>query len=381
MDKPIPIVPKDSVIVLDPATANSGGHVITHHMAPGAKFSFSDNPDHPLVVSGQFENGSLMLVHAAHGRGPEQFWNFRGWEEAGLLMLQQGRQCAASIAEDFRKGVIHDLRELGGSAPHQTAVICGSGPSLTSFPIQKAKDAGCVIFAVNKAVQYVREKGLLDYAVVVDPLVPFDWAADDALPGSVICSMVASYVFRGRFKQQWAFSCPEGVWASKARETQIGKLTQIELPNLHWINSGLTATFAAMEVCWHMGFKNIVLAGQDFACPGWRKDYETVIPVGAMADKASGWYIEMMKNEKGEVVKMMPTSANMARNACNIRVKTMLLEEEGIKVYNASPEGILNLPRTGTAEQVLAEIAKPVEIKEMPPRPEGSPLHFSPLEV
>ena len=374
------IIPDDAPIALDPHTASAGGHVVVHHMAPGTEFAFAGNSEHPLIVSGQFEEGGLMLVHGRHGRGPDKFWSFNGWDGAGPLMLHQGRQAAASIAEDFRKGVIHDLRVLGGHCPNQTAVICGSGPSLTDFPLEKAREAGWSIFAVNKAVLHVREKGLLDYAVVVDPVVPFDWAGSDNLPGSVICSMVASHVFRSRYKTQYAFSCPEGIWAAKQRETNIGKLSTIEIPDLHWINSGLTATFAAMEVCWHMGFKNIVLTGQDFSCPNWRKDYDTLLPIESMVNNKSGWYVENMKNEKGESIRLVPTSVAMARNACNVRVKAMLLEREGIKVYNTSTQGILNIPRTMPADQVFAEIQKPVTITKENLTPD-SPIRLRPLEV
>src|SRR3990170_2771609 len=107
--KPI-VIPDNAAMALDPQTASVGGHVVVHHMAPGTEFAFAGNPENKLIVSGQFENGGLMLVHGTHGRGPDKFWSFAGWDEAGPLMLQQGRQAAASIAEDFRKGVIHDLR-------------------------------------------------------------------------------------------------------------------------------------------------------------------------------------------------------------------------------------------------------------------------------
>lgn len=142
------------------------------------------------------------------------------------------------------------------------AIIVAAGPSLQRNIEQLKRAKGkAYLFVVDRILDYVLDEGLEpDFIVTIDPIKPIEYftkRTDVKIP--LLCELVANWEVLDCHKgRKIVFSC--NPYFTKMYE-RLGKTP----PKLMTGASVATAAFAA---CVELGFKRIVLVGQDLAYDG-----------------------------------------------------------------------------------------------------------------
>lgn len=153
---------------------------------------------------------------------------------------------------DFQSDFIMDI----------PAIIVAAGPSLKKNieELKRAKGKA-YIFVVDRILDYVLEEGLEpDFIVTIDPIKPIEYftkRTDLTIP--LLCELVSNWEVLDRHKgKKIIFSCVPFF-------QKMYHKTDKKPPMLTTGASVATAAFAA---CVQLGFKNLVLVGQDLAYDG-----------------------------------------------------------------------------------------------------------------
>lgn len=142
------------------------------------------------------------------------------------------------------------------------AIIVAAGPSLKKNleELKRAKGKA-YIFVVDRILDFVLEEGLEpDFIVTIDPIKPvefFTQRTDIKIP--LLCELVSNWEVLDRHKgKKIIYGC--NPYFQKMYES-LGKKSPT-------ITSGASVATAAFAVCVQLGFKRIVLVGQDLAYEG-----------------------------------------------------------------------------------------------------------------
>ncbi|MHB8129440.1 MAG: motility associated factor glycosyltransferase family protein [Mobilitalea sp.] len=161
------------------------------------------------------------------------------------------------------------------------AIIVAAGPSLKRNieELKKAKGRA-YIFVVDRILDYVLEEGLEpDYIITIDPIKPIEYftkRTDLKIP--LLCELVANWEVLDRHKgKKIIYSC--GPFFAKMYEKLDKK------PPL--LNTGASVATTAFSACIQLGFKRIVLVGQDLAYDG------EITHAGGVAEKIA-WARDIM---------------------------------------------------------------------------------------
>lgn len=142
------------------------------------------------------------------------------------------------------------------------AIILAAGPSLKEDINDLKKIKGkAYIFVVDRILDYVLDEGIEpDFIVTVDPIKPLEYFTrrpDVKIP--LLCNVDSNWEILKHHKGKKIICCVD---------EYIGKLylnINLEPPMLELGNSVATVAFSACE---KLGFKTIILAGQDLAYDG-----------------------------------------------------------------------------------------------------------------
>lgn len=143
------------------------------------------------------------------------------------------------------------------------AIVVSAGPSLDKNvdKLKKAKGKA-VIIAVDSALKYILEKDIIpDFTITVDPNKPMRcFQNPKSLEVPIICKFESNRVILGNHKARKIFYGSE-LFLRRLYQ-QLGKETMI-VPE-----AGGSVATCAVAVCRDLGFKKIILVGQDLAYSG-----------------------------------------------------------------------------------------------------------------
>lgn len=143
------------------------------------------------------------------------------------------------------------------------AIVVSAGPSLDKN-VEKLKKAKgkAVIIAVDSALKYILEKDIIpDFTITVDPNKPMRcFRNSKSLEIPIICKFESNRVILGNHKARKIFYGSE--LFLRRMYQQLGKKTMV-VPE-----AGGSVATCATAVCRDLGFKRIILVGQDLAYSG-----------------------------------------------------------------------------------------------------------------
>lgn len=153
-----------------------------------------------------------------------------------------------------------DLREdINTDVP---AIIVAAGPSVKDNldGLRRAKGRA-YIFVVDRILDYILDNGIEpDFIVTIDPIKPVEYFTKRTdLTAPLLCEMSSNWEVLNRHKgKKIIYSCNPYF--------QIMYLSQGKKPPL--LSTGASVATAAFAACVVLGFKKIVLVGQDLAYDG-----------------------------------------------------------------------------------------------------------------
>lgn len=160
--------------------------------------------------------------------------------------------CKSSTIFEFEKYLDKDI----------PAIIVAAGPSLKDNieDLKRAKGKA-YIFVVDRSLDYVLNEGLEpDFIVTIDPVKPIEYFTkreDISIP--LLCDMVSNWEVLNHHKGKKIFLCCNQYY--KNMYDYIGKKAEI-------FSLGVSVATAGFSTCVKLGFKRIILVGQDLAYDG-----------------------------------------------------------------------------------------------------------------
>lgn len=150
------------------------------------------------------------------------------------------------------------IKELYDTANGETAILCGSGPSLLNDVnlIPSKPHPGYTVFCLNNALKAVGP-GKTDYCFALDWSARPVWYEGVATDGvkAILSFNVPGNILQF-FRDRYYFAGPTKL------EDQLRK-------DFGYLESGLLATFSCLHLIYKMGFKRVILLGHDFAYTGY----------------------------------------------------------------------------------------------------------------
>ena len=169
------------------------------------------------------------------------------------------------------------------------AIVVAAGPSLRENidELRRAKGKAYV-FVVDRILEYILDSGIEpDFIVTVDPIKPIEYftkRTDVTVP--LLCELVSNWEVLKRHKgRKIIYSCTpffQKMYWSQKKEPPF-------------LNTGASVATAAFSACVKLGFKRIVLVGQDLAYDG------DLTHAGGIAEKTTTQqdvYVEGINGEK-----------------------------------------------------------------------------------
>lgn len=237
----------------------------------------------------------------------------------------------------INENTIYKLSDLESKFTGQAALVAAAGPSLLeNIPFIKANREKFVIFAVNKALKTLIDRGITpDFVVCMDArfinktLV----GLEDSLQ-NINCIMGINSdneILNNKFKKVF-MSFPEN-------DTVMKKIFDYN-PSLKAQESGGSATTMAFVTAAELGFSQIIMAGVDLAFKG-----ETVYASGEHYEKISAEEMKINSIVKGLTTVPSVTGVDVVTSndyAAFIHHFEVLIKEFNyVTVYNTSSFGAL----------------------------------------
>lgn len=245
----------------------------------------------------------------------------------------------------------HGIVDLYDKYKDQVCVIAGSGRSiLKDLDALRSRDRGRVkVIAINGALQAL--KGDADFFFVLDWSSKKEWydGIDTSNIKCILGAACPAHMIQG-FKDRYYFS---GTLASSGPEWEEKwkKYGQLE--------QGFIAAYSAMQLAYKMGFKRIVFTGNDFAYTDLWYHWDEKITF----DRSK--YLESAVHEDmhGRVT---VTDHRMYQGMHMLNAASMLLEECGVEVVNASEDGIWAAERRGALKDCLGDTCPAPLVEQTP---------------
>lgn len=142
------------------------------------------------------------------------------------------------------------------------AIIVAAGPSVNDNieELRRAKGRA-YIFVVDRILDYILDSGIEpDFIVTIDPIKPLEYFTKrEDITAPLLCELASNYEVLNRHKgRKIIYSCNpyfQMMYLSQGKEPPV-------------INTGASVATAAFSACVKLGFKRIVLVGQDLAYDG-----------------------------------------------------------------------------------------------------------------
>lgn len=155
---------------------------------------------------------------------------------------------------------LNDLKEVIN--PEIPAIIVAAGPSVM-YNLEELKKAKkrAYIFVVDRILDYILDSGIEpDFIATVDPIKPIEYFTKRTdVTAPLLCELVANWEVLDRHKgKKIIYNCKpffQHMYSSQNKEAPV-------------ISIGGSVATAAFSACVNMGFKRIVLVGQDLAYDG-----------------------------------------------------------------------------------------------------------------
>jgi hypothetical protein len=187
----------------------------------------------------------------------------------------------SSLLRDLKKDIQTDL----------PVIIVAAGPSLkrNMEDLKRAKGKAYII-VVDRILDYVLDEGLEpDFIVTVDPIKPVEYFTKrDDVKIPLLCELLANWEVLDRHKgKKIIYSCTP----------YMAKMYQHLDRKPPLLDTGASVATTAFSICVQLGFKRIVLVGQDLAYDG------EITHAGGVAEKISWARDVMVEGIDGNQVK------------------------------------------------------------------------------
>jgi hypothetical protein len=202
------------------------------------------------------------------------------------------------------------------------AIIVAAGPSLKrSIEELKRAKGRAYIFVVDRILDYILDNGIEpDFAVTIDPIKPVEYFTNrENITFPLLCGLVSNYEVLDRHKGKKIF------YDSNAYFQQMYKAVKKAPPAL---TTGASVATAAFSSCIKLGFKKIVLVGQDLAYDG---DFTHA---GGIAEKMDTKVDQMVEGIDGN-----PVRSRYDWNEFLIWFKDVIILHPELKVIDTKDRG------------------------------------------
>lgn len=224
-------------------------------------------------------------------------------------------------------------KELFGKYKGQTAIICGSGPSLeknsellADRDLEKTK-----VIALNASLTQVADYA--DFYFLIDTDSKLHWYQEYYREYiKLICSPVANPGTRKYWTAKDTYIFDTHWTYDKAEISEAYK-------DCGMVQGVLLCTYSCLNMVYLMGFDRVILIGQDFSFPDESKRYIT----GAKKDKEPlAHKILTVKDIYGNDVQ---TYEYLIREKNAVKAGCKILEDNDIECYNCTEGGILDIDK------------------------------------
>ena len=247
--------------------------------------------------------------------------------------------------EAVKSKIERGVSEFDDKHNGQIAVICGSGPSLARDieAIKGLPRDNIKVIAINSAIRPIFDR--VDYYFLIDWMAKREWwqGLDLSNMPCVLAMACPPYTVD---------DMPNRFYFTGSLGASMGIEEDKKYQKFGYLESGFVASYSAMHMAYRMGFKRIVFVGHDSAYTNLCYDY-TGFKVGmkmigeATVKNKTRLSVDYLGTTMCEDMRGNPTlsDSRMRRGMHMLNAGSILLDEIGIPVINASEEGIWSAER------------------------------------